>query len=219
MAIAVGNSSASEDEPEAESTPNDWQTTTYTYDPAGRRIAKAIDGEVAIRYVYDGVHCIAEYDANDTLLRTFLYGPGVDQPICMVEASGTYAGTFYYHFDGLGSVVALSDADGDTVQTYEYSVYGQPAAACPEPAERDGAHCIAAAACPELAEWDANDTLLRKFLYGPGVDQLHSLRSGQANRMIEASGTYTGTYYYHFDGLGSVVALSDADGDTVQTYE
>ncbi len=36
-----------------------------------------------------------------------------------------------YHFDGLGSVVALSDADGDTVQTYEYSVYGQPAAADP----------------------------------------------------------------------------------------
>ncbi len=42
------------------------------------------------------------------------YGPGVDQPICMIEASGTYAGAYYYHFDGLGSVVALSDADGET---------------------------------------------------------------------------------------------------------
>jgi hypothetical protein len=26
-------------------------------------------------------------------------------------------------------------------------------------------------------------------------------------------------YYYHFDGLGSVVALSDSSGDTVQTYK
>ncbi len=59
------------------------------------------------------------------------YGPGVDQPICMIEASGTYAGAYYYHFDGLGSVVALSDADGETVQTYEYSVYGEPAASDP----------------------------------------------------------------------------------------
>jgi len=35
--------------------------------------------------------------------------------------------TYYYHFDALGSVVALSDAAGDTVQTYEYSVYGEVA--------------------------------------------------------------------------------------------
>ncbi len=39
---------------------------------------------------------------------------------------------YYYHFDGLGSVVALSDSDADTVQTYEYSVYGQVAASEPE---------------------------------------------------------------------------------------
>jgi hypothetical protein len=35
--------------------------------------------------------------------------------------------TYYYHFDALGSVVALSDAAGDAVQTYEYSVYGEVA--------------------------------------------------------------------------------------------
>ena len=35
--------------------------------------------------------------------------------------------TYYYHFDALGSVVALSDSSGDTVQTYQYSVFGQVA--------------------------------------------------------------------------------------------
>jgi RHS repeat-associated protein len=109
----------------------DWETVTYVYDPAGRRIAKAIDGDVAVRYLYDGDHVIAEYDGDDVLLRKFIYGPGVDQPICMIEAGGSYAGAYYYHFDGLGSVVALSDADGETVQTYEYSVYGEPAASDP----------------------------------------------------------------------------------------
>jgi len=36
-----------------------------------------------------------------------------------------------YHYDGLGSVVALSDGDGDTAVVYEYSVYGQVAASDP----------------------------------------------------------------------------------------
>ncbi|MHC4542139.1 MAG: RHS repeat-associated core domain-containing protein [Planctomycetota bacterium] len=56
----------------------------------------------------------------------YIYGPGVDQPVCMIEVADSNA-TYYYHFDALGSVVALSDAAGDTVQTYEYSVYGEVA--------------------------------------------------------------------------------------------
>jgi len=35
---------------------------------------------------------------------------------------------YYYHFDGLGSVVALSNSNGDSCQSYEYSAYGQVAA-------------------------------------------------------------------------------------------
>lgn len=38
---------------------------------------------------------------------------------------------YYYHFDGLGSVVALSNSDGDSCQSYEYSAYGQVAASDP----------------------------------------------------------------------------------------
>jgi|GEM_PF-564862 len=133
----------------------DWQQITYTYDPSGRRIAKLVsppgggdvDGTVT-RYVYDGDQCIAEYDGSDNLLRKYIHGPCIDEPrstslragsFCMlesppsggIEAAGSYAGTYYYHFDALGSVVALSDADGETVQVYEYDVYGQPAASDP----------------------------------------------------------------------------------------
>jgi RHS repeat-associated protein len=43
----------------------------------------------------------------------------------MIEALGTYAGTYYYHFDALGSVVALTDGDANTVEVYEYDVYGR----------------------------------------------------------------------------------------------
>jgi hypothetical protein len=72
----------------------------------GRRIAKAYDGTVVAKYVYDGPSLIAEYDGNDNLLRKYLYGPGVDQPICMIDVNDANA-VYYHHFDGLGSVVAL----------------------------------------------------------------------------------------------------------------
>jgi hypothetical protein len=84
--------------------PDAWRTLNYVYDAAGRRIAKQYDGVTVLTYVYDGDHCIAEYDAYGNVKRKYIYGPGVDQPISMIEASAGYAGTYYYHFDGLGSV-------------------------------------------------------------------------------------------------------------------
>jgi len=105
--------------------PSNWQEIAYKHDVLGRRVEKKVDG-YSTRYVYDGPHVIAEYDGNNNLLWKYIYGPGIDQPVCMIEVADANA-VYYYHFDALGSVVALSDAAGDTVQTYEYSVYGEVA--------------------------------------------------------------------------------------------
>ena len=130
--------------------PGTWETLSYRYacpelverDHQGRRSETQYDEQTVLTYVYavpirlslragsefaerDGDHCIAEYDDNGVLQRTYIYGPGVDQPICMIEEAGTYEGTYYYHFDALGSVVALSNSAGNTVQAYDYSVWGQ----------------------------------------------------------------------------------------------
>ena len=102
-----------------------WQQLDYKHDVYGRRSEKLIDG-YATRYVYDGPHVIAEYDGNNNLLRKYIYGPGIDQAVSMIEVADSSA-TYYYHYDALGSVIALSDSSGDTVQTYEYSVYGEVA--------------------------------------------------------------------------------------------
>ena len=110
--------------------PTEWDELTYTYDPSGRRIAKTYDEITVVKYVYDGDHCIAEYDSNDTLARKYIYGPGIDQPVCMIDVEDSNA-VYYYHYDALGSVVALSDSEGDAVQVYEYSVFGQVAASDP----------------------------------------------------------------------------------------
>jgi len=110
--------------------PTDWLTITYGYDSAGRRIEKAYDGQTVMKYLYDGGHIIAEYDGTDSLLHKYIYGPGVDQPICMIDVEHSNA-AYYYHFDGLGSVVALTNSSGSTVEVYEYSVYGEVSASDP----------------------------------------------------------------------------------------
>jgi len=107
-----------------------WTEVGYTYDPAGRRIEKKYDGTTVMKYLYDGDHCLAEYDGAGSLLRKYIYGPCVDEPISMIDVEHSNA-TYYYHFDGLGSVTALTNASGTTAVLYEYSVYGQVAASDP----------------------------------------------------------------------------------------
>ncbi|MHB9069028.1 MAG: RHS repeat-associated core domain-containing protein [Sedimentisphaerales bacterium] len=95
----------------------------YAYDYLGRRISKLTTNDQTLTtYVYDGDQIIAEYDGSGNLLRKFIYGPGIDEPIMMIDASTS--SRYYYHYDGLGSVVALSNNDGEIVERYSYDVFG-----------------------------------------------------------------------------------------------
>jgi len=58
------------------------------------------------------------------LVRKFIYGPGIDEPIMMIDIADNN-NVYYYHFDGLGSVAALSDVNSDIVETYSYDAFGQ----------------------------------------------------------------------------------------------
>jgi len=106
---------------------NDSPVASYAYDYLGRRVAKTVYGEpnVVTRYAYDGDQIIAEYDGSGTLLRKFIYGPGVDEPICLIEVADNNA-VYYYHLDGLGSVVALSHVNRVLVERYTYDIFGRP---------------------------------------------------------------------------------------------
>jgi len=55
----------------------------------------------------------------------FIYGPGIDEPVSVFNREGSVV-VYYYHFDGLGSVAALSDVNGVIVERYDYDVFGQP---------------------------------------------------------------------------------------------
>jgi len=105
---------------------NDDPIASYKYDYAGRRVLRFTSHDSrTTKYCYDGDQVIAEYDGSDTLLRKFVYGPGIDEPVCMIDvADGNKV--YYYHFDDLGSVIALTDTSGTFVEYYEYDVFGEP---------------------------------------------------------------------------------------------
>ena len=98
-------------------------TVTFKYDPMGRRIEKASLSGIN-RYVYSNEDIIAVLDGNNTITQTITHGPGIDEPLVLKNISGS--SICFYHADGLGSIIALSDENGTGVETIEYQAYGRP---------------------------------------------------------------------------------------------
>lgn len=99
-------------------------TATYKYDALNRRIQKTVvePVETTTNYYYCGDQAIEERDANNLVLATRIFGISVDDVLQMQRGGNTY----YYHKNHLGSVMALTDGNGNLVERYEYDPYGQP---------------------------------------------------------------------------------------------
>jgi RHS repeat-associated protein len=106
------------------------RTVSFSYDPMGRRIGKQI---IIVKagvtktnswgYVYDNDDIVQEVytDQSGAVTKTiFTHGAGVDEHLAM-ERGGQF---YYYHADGLGSVVGITDASKSVVQNYEYDSFG-----------------------------------------------------------------------------------------------
>jgi RHS repeat-associated protein len=91
------------------------------YDPMGR-LAQTTASSVGTDYLYDGDRLVAEYDAGGTLLRRYVHGADVDEPLVWYEGSGT-SDRRYLVSDHLGSVIA---SDGSSTVRYAYGPFGEP---------------------------------------------------------------------------------------------
>lgn len=60
-------------------------------------------------------------DGSGNIVTEYLHGPGIDEPIAMIKGGQTY----YYHADGLGSIIAITDSSGRVMQRYEYNSFGE----------------------------------------------------------------------------------------------
>ena len=104
-------------------------TETYAYDAEGRRIRK-VAGTVTSNYLYQGVDIYAEYGTAYTApTAVYTHGPGMDDPLMRLTGTiGPNAIASYYHQDGLGSVVGLSNATGGIVASRRYDAWGNTTA-------------------------------------------------------------------------------------------
>ena len=96
---------------------------TYSYGPLGNRITTVVNG-VANHHVYEGMHCVADLNADGDLLRSYQPGPGVDNWLSMTVHTGATPVVYTYLTDHLGTVHAVADASGAIVESYRYDPHG-----------------------------------------------------------------------------------------------
>jgi RHS repeat-associated protein len=95
---------------------------TLSYDPLGR-LMQTTAGAATITFLYDGDRLVAEYNGS-TVLRRYVHGTGIDEPLVWYEGSGTTDRRFL-HADNQGSIVAWSNTTGAMGETYAYGPYGE----------------------------------------------------------------------------------------------
>src|SRR5690606_1438649 len=100
------------------------QSATLSYDPLGR-LWEASTSAGVTRFLYDGDRLIGEYASSGTLLRRYVHGAGVDEPLLWYEGAAVSAATRrYLHADHQGSIVAATNAAGARLQSHSYDAYG-----------------------------------------------------------------------------------------------
>ena len=98
-------------------------TTTFKYDPFGRRIYKQSPTATSI-FVYDGPNLIETTNGSGSEVASYTQTRTVDETLAELRGSTTD----YYEADGLGSITSLSSATGTVGNTYTYDSFGNTTA-------------------------------------------------------------------------------------------
>jgi len=94
------------------------------YDPLNRLVE--YDTTTTTRFVYDGGEMAAEVDGSGNILRRYVTGAGVDEPLLWYEGSGT-SDKRWLVADERGSIIAVSNGSGQQIAINTYDDYGIPA--------------------------------------------------------------------------------------------
>lgn len=99
---------------------------TLSYDPIGR-LAQTVSGGTTNNFLYDSDRLSAEYNTSGIIVRRYVHGPGVDEPLVWYEGS-TLGDPRWLHHDAQGSVVAYSTGTGtiNAANVYKYGPWGEP---------------------------------------------------------------------------------------------
>lgn len=101
---------------------------TLRYDPLGRLYEVGGAGLGVTRFLYDGDELVAEYDGINNMLRRYVHGAGVDDPVVWFEGAGFgWSNMRALRTDHQGSIVRIINPDG-SVTINSYDEFGTPPA-------------------------------------------------------------------------------------------
>jgi RHS repeat-associated protein len=97
-------------------------TYGYKYDGLGNRIAKIVNG-AETKYVVDPKgrlsRVLAEATSTGSVTAYYVYGRGLISKITHTNQA------YHYHYDGIGSTIAITDSLGTVVNKYAYDAFGK----------------------------------------------------------------------------------------------
>jgi RHS repeat-associated protein len=94
-------------------------TTTFKYDPFGKRIYKSSPNFTAV-FLYDNDNLIETVNPSGTEISSYTQAQNIDEPLAELRGSTSD----YYEADGIGSITSLSSSAGALANTYTYDSFG-----------------------------------------------------------------------------------------------
>ncbi|MBU1737102.1 MAG: chitobiase/beta-hexosaminidase C-terminal domain-containing protein [Proteobacteria bacterium] len=96
---------------------------SYQYNADGQRLASVNKG-IETRYLLDVIgemeFVLAEMDDSNAVSKYYIYGDGL-----LYSIDGTTGERLYFHYDPIGSTVAITDATGSVTDKYSYLPFGE----------------------------------------------------------------------------------------------
>jgi RHS repeat-associated protein len=105
-------------------------SATLRYDPLGRLYeTSAGSAATTTQMLYDGDELVAEYNSTGSMLRRYVHGAAVDDPLVVYEGAGVATTAIRrLRSNHQGSVVAVTDNAGSMTAINRYDEWGIPAA-------------------------------------------------------------------------------------------
>ena len=104
--------------------PAEAQRVRYGHAPDGTLLWRE-EGDRRTRYLHDGYHRVAEVGPDGAVVAAYAFGPELDDLLALRREGRWY----FVHRDLLGSVTALTDAQGQVAARYAYGPFGEQLAA------------------------------------------------------------------------------------------
>lgn len=103
---------------------NGFQCECNGFDAVGRRVW-SWDGTATNYFVYDGRQIIADLNQTGGLVRSYVWGPGIDNLLAITVHTGATVKVYFALTDHLRTVHALADTNGVIVESYRLRCVGQ----------------------------------------------------------------------------------------------